>query len=48
LYASLLYNGYQGLFCQGGKTTHPHLAPKLRIHGAIPPFPICLHGVGLN
>jgi hypothetical protein len=28
-------------------TTHLHIAPKLRMHGAIPPFPQRLHGVVL-
>jgi hypothetical protein len=27
---------------------HLHLAVTLRMHGAIPPFPIHLHGVVLN
>jgi hypothetical protein len=49
--ASLLSNRYRCLFpwgynSQGVKLiTYPHLVPRLRTHGVIPPLPIRLHGV---
>jgi hypothetical protein len=43
---SPLCNGYKGLFSWGVKlTTHLHLVPRSRIHGATPPPP---HGVVLG
>jgi hypothetical protein len=45
IYRGLLSNEYQGLFLwgQSGRgvkvTTHLHLVPRSRIHGAIPPLP---------
>jgi hypothetical protein len=47
----LLFNGYRGPFpgvkCGRGVmlTTHPHLVPRSRKRGAIPPLPIRLNGV---
>jgi hypothetical protein len=34
---SLLANGYLRSGCEAA--THPHLVPRLRMHGAVPPLP---------
>jgi len=46
----LLFNGYLGLFplgwsCWGMKLTTHLLVPWWRLHGTIPPSPVCLHGM---
>jgi hypothetical protein len=39
---------FPGGMAAGSDTTVLHLMPQLGIHGAAPPFPICLHGMMLN
>jgi hypothetical protein len=34
--------------CEGKPTTHLHLVLRLRMHGAMPPYPLRLRGGRLN
>jgi hypothetical protein len=39
---------YVPIFHDNQPTTHLHIQPRLRMCGALPPLPRCLHGVVLN